>query len=52
MTSFPKKHVLQNERRNYQPKKIFKVKKKNMTAKDKRPSFFFYFTDFEQVFVG
>ena len=31
MTSFPKKHVLQNERRNYQQKKtkkLFEFKKK------------------------
>ena len=28
MTSFPKKHILQNEGRNYQPKKLFKVKKR------------------------
>ena len=42
MTSFPKKHILQNEGRNYQPKKLFKVKKKDVTVKDKRPLFLFY----------
>ena len=31
--------------------KLFKVKKNNLTAKDKKPSLF-YFTDFEQVFVN
>ena len=32
-------------------KKLFKVQKKNVTAKDKRPLLLFCFTDFEQVFV-
>ena len=51
MSSFPKKHILQNERANYQPKKLFTVKK-NVTAKDKRPLLLFGFTDFEQAFVA
>ena len=33
-------------------KKLFKVKKNNVTTKDKRPLLLFYFTDFEYVFVG
>ena len=36
-TSFPKKHILQNERINYQQKKTIQSqkKKKKVTAKDK-----------------
>ena len=33
-------------------KKLFKVQKKNVTAKDKRPLLLFCFTDFEQVSAG
>ena len=47
-----KKHVSQNEKKNYQQKKKpIESQTNNVTVKDKRPSFF-YFTDFEQVFVG
>ena len=32
-------------------KKLFKAKKNNVRAKDKRPLLLFYFTDSEQVFL-
>ena len=53
MTSFPKKHIWHSERRKYQPKKkLFKVKKNDVTVNDNRHLLLFYFTDFEWVFVG
>ena len=52
MTLFPKKHISQNERRNYQPKKTINSQKNNVAANNKRPLLLFYFTDFEKVFVG
>ena len=33
-------------------KKTIQSQKNNVTSKDKRPLLLFYFTDFEQVFVG
>ena len=36
----------------FSQKNIFKVKKKKVTTKDKRPLLLFSFTDFEQVFVA
>ena len=42
MASFPKKHILRNERRNYQPKEAIQSRKKNVTEKDKRPLLLFY----------
>ena len=41
MTSFPKKHILQNERRNYQPKKLFKVEKKEECDSEGQETFAF-----------
>ena len=51
MTSFPKKHVLQIERRNYLPKKLIQSQKNNVTVKDKGHSLFLFYY-FQQVFVG
>ena len=33
-------------------KKLFRVKNNNVTANDKRPLLLFYFTEFEQGFIG
>ena len=41
-TLFPKKHVSQDERRNYQQKKTNSKSKKNMTVKDKGLSLFLF----------
>ena len=35
-----------------QKKKLFKVIKNKVTAKDKSPLLLFHFTDFEQIFVS
>ena len=40
-TSFPKKHILWKEKK-LQPKKLFKVRKNNMTEKDNRPLLLLY----------
>ena len=45
MTSFPKKHILQNEGRNYQPKKLFKVKKKECDSEGQETFAFILFID-------
>ena len=52
-TSFPKKHIFKNERRNYQQKKtIQSQKKKKMWQRRTKPLLLLCFTDFEQVFVA